>query len=134
MSTIQPDQLASEIMKVLDDFKEATDDVVESAIIQSGDNAVEELQAAHPDGSGQYGSWAKYNSGWTRTKLTSEGQKYSSTVHNAKLYQLTHLLEKGHAIKAGGRQVGNARAFEHIAPIAEKSENELVSKIIKGMR
>lgn len=134
MSTISPDQFASEIMKVLDDFKEATDDVVESAIIQSGDNAVEELQAAHPDGSGQYGSWAKYNSGWTRTKLTNDGKKFISIVHNSKKYQLAHLLEKGHALKAGGRQVGNAKAFEHIAPIAEKAETKMFSLIIKGMK
>lgn len=129
MSTIDPSQLASEITKVLDEFQEATEEAVERGVIDAANQAVEELQNAHPPGSERYNSWNKYNSGWTRTQLKSNGKGYEITVHN-KRYQLTHLLENGHALKGGGR----ARAFPHIAPVEEKIEGSIISIIQKRIK
>lgn len=129
MSTIDPSQLASEITKVLDEFQEVTEEAVERGVIDAANQAVEELQNAHPPGSERYNSWNKYNSGWTRTQLKSTGKGYGITVHN-KRYQLTHLLENGHALKGGGR----ARAFPHIAPVEEKIEGSIISIIQKRIK
>ena len=46
-------------------------------------------------------------------------------LYNAKYYNLTHLLEKGHPLRSGGR----ARAFPHIKPV----EEELNDKFLKGV-
>ena len=129
MSRIDSSQLASEITKILNEFQDVTEEAVERGVIDAANEAVNELQSAHPPGSERYNSWNKYNSGWTRTQLKSSGKGYEITVHN-KRYQLTHLLEKGHALKNGGR----ARAFSHIAPVEEKIEGLIISIIQKRIK
>lgn len=123
------DELASAIMKELEEFQNVTDEAVEKGVSETAKDAVKELQNAHPSGSGRYGSWdKKYNKGW-KVMQTKTDKRYhkKATIHNATDYQLTHLLEKGHALRNGGR----TRAFPHIAPVAEKCEDELVKNIKK---
>lgn len=123
------DELASAIMKELEEFQGVTDEAVEKGVSETAKDAVKELQNAHPSGSGRYGSWdKKYNKGW-KVMQTKTDKRYhkKATIHNATDYQLTHLLEKGHALRNGGR----TRAFPHIAPVAEKCEDELVKNIKK---
>lgn len=71
----------------------------------------------------------KYNKGW-RVKLDKGDRYVHATIYNATDYQLTHLLEKGHATRNGKR----TRAFKHIEPIhdecCEKFESG-VEKIIE---
>ena len=133
MSTIKPDQLAQEIMKTLDEWKDVTEDAIAGGIIATADKAVDEIRASKPAGAGHYGSWDEYLADWTRTSLSAlkGGNGYSSIIYNKKHYQLAHLLEKGHALKQGGRTVGHAQAFPHLAPVAERAENELLSNIKK---
>lgn len=61
-----------------------------------------------------------YEKGWRIKKV---GKGY--VAHNKTDYQLTHLLEKGHAKRGGGR-VG---AKVHIAP----SEDRAVSSFLQGI-
>jgi len=126
MSTIKPEQLASEITKVLSDFQTATEEDTSEAVIVTANQAVDELRAAKPSGSGQYGSWDAYNNSWKRRPLSkTKRDVFSSLIHNEKHYQLAHLLENGHAKANGGR----TRAFPHIAPVAEKAEEQLMREI-----
>ena len=122
--TIKPDQLAKEIEQALAVTEEACD----KGVSETAKDAVQALRNAHPAGSGVYGSWDKYDRGW-RVMQTKTDKRYhrKATIHNATDYQLTHLLEKGHAKVNGGR----TRAFPHIAPVAEKCEDELVQNIRK---
>lgn len=128
MSTkkIKVDQLAETVMDIMKEFEEATDEAVDKGVSETAQFAVKELHNAHPTGSGRYGDWSKYNKGWKYTQ-TKKDKKYhkKATVHNATDYQLTHLLEHGHAKVNGGR----TRAFPHIAPVAEKCETKLVEYI-----
>lgn len=121
--------LASAIMKELEEYRDVTDEAVEKGVSETAKEAVQELRNAHPSGSGRYGSWdEKYNKGW-KVMQTKRDKRYhkKATIHNATDYQLTHLLEKGHALRQGGR----ARAFPHIAPVAEKCEDKLIQNIKK---
>lgn len=61
-----------------------------------------------------------YAKGWKRTRF-----KRGWIVHNETDYQLTHLLEKGHAKVGGGR----VPAYPHIAPLAEKAIQKFEDKI-----
>lgn len=131
MSTIKVDDLTSTIMKTLEDYIGVTEDAVAKGVIDTANECVKQLQQANPAGSGHYGSWQKYNMGWERTKVKANGKGgYTEVVHNRKRYQLTHLLEHGHAIRGGGR----ARAFPHIAPVAEAAEKTLLDNIKRNIK
>ena len=131
---IKPDQLAKEIEKALIDFVGVTDEACDKGVRETAKDAVQALRNAHPIGSegqasGKYGSWdKKYNKGW-KIMQTKTDKRYhrKATIHNETDYQLTHLLEKGHALVGGGR----TQAFPHISPVAEKCEGELVRNIKK---
>ena len=126
MKNIAVDQLANEISKTLKAFEGATDEAVKSGVLDTAEEAVKELRAANPPGSGDYSSWKDYNRGWG-IKASVRGKKTEATVHNKTKYRLTHLLEKGHAKVNGGR----TRAFPHIAPVADKCEKWLVENVKK---
>lgn len=124
------DQLTTEITKYLEDFKDATDEACDKGLTETAKTALQQLRNAHPAGSGEYGSWDKfYNKGWKIMQTARDKREHKkATIHNETDYQLTHLLEKGHALRNGGR----SRAFVHIAPVADKCENdELVKNIRK---
>lgn len=130
MSMIKPDQLAETVKRTLQEFQGVTEEAVAKGVVECANSAVDELRSAHPPGSEKYGSWDRYNASWKRSKLknTKKGG-YSEVIHNEKHYQLAHLLEKGHAVRGGGR----ARAFPHIAPVAEKAEEKLLEMIRKNI-
>lgn len=61
--------------------------------------------------------------GFYKNKISSTGKygKKSIWYVKAPQYRLAHLLEHGHAIKRGGRVIGQAKAKPHINANAEKA-------------
>lgn len=125
---------ANEIINTLQEFADATLETVENAVKTTSKEAVRELKSAHPQGSGQFGSWSDYNKSWkvTQTKTDKRYHK-SATIHNVEHYQLTHLLEHGHEIVSHGKKAGKAGEFEHIAPVMDKAENDFMERIKRGI-
>lgn len=66
-----------------------------------------------------------YQKGW---RMKKKGKKY--IVHNATNYQLTHLLEHGHAKRGGGR----VEAKIHIAPAEEHAVNDFIARIESAVK
>ena len=128
MSTINPDMLAKTIEETLQDYVNVTEEACVKGVRETANKCVSDLHSVGtPQGAGKYGSWAEYNADWAKTRQTSKKGVYSEVVYNRRHYQLAHLLEHGHLLRNGKR----SHAFEHIAPIAEKTENSLLSTITK---
>ena len=127
---VKIDDLANEIAKTLEEYIGVTEEACERGVIETATDAANELHSAHPSGSEQWGSWNKYNADWeVRKEKGKIKHGMLAIVHNKKHYQLTHLLEKGHAKVNGGR----TRAFPHIAPVEERAEHLLIENIKRGI-
>jgi len=120
---VSVDQMADVIMEGLMEYAELAADVMKDCVKKAGNTVKREAQAGAPEKSGRYKkSWAV-----KRQKETSSTLEV--VVHSRNRYQLTHLLEKGHAKRGGGR----VRAIPHIAPAEEKGIRELEEGIKRGL-
>ncbi|MCD8337956.1 MAG: HK97 gp10 family phage protein [Lachnospiraceae bacterium] len=121
--TVSIDEMAEAINEGLEEYATLAADEMKAAVKKTAKSVKEEISANAPVKSGAYAkSWA--------TKATSEtSESIEMTVYSKNKYQLAHLLEKGHALRQGGR----ARAFPHIAPAEENGETMLVELIEKAL-
>lgn len=74
----------------------------------------------------------KYRKGW---KVTFTELRYGleATVHN-KVYQLTHLLESGHAKWLWGKDTGGTvQAFPHIEKVNEEAQRKLEEELVRRL-
>lgn len=103
-----------------------TDEIVKEvneAVESVGRKTAEDLKVA----GGFEDRTGKYRRGWT-VDIQKNRFGVTATVHN-KEYQLTHLLEFGHAKQNGGR----TRAFPHIANAEEEAKKMLEEEIRKAV-
>lgn len=128
---VSVDELSNVILEYLEEYKGVTEEACKDGVLTTAEEAVKDLRSAHPAGSGRYGSWDKYDSGWTKRASTMKTKEKGilAVVYNKDHYRLTHLLEKGHALVGGGR----TQAFPHIAPVEEKCEENLIKNIKKNI-
>ena len=109
--SVEANLLSKELMKYLNEYQEDISEEVESVANKVGKEAVNELKQISPKGARE--SYAK---GWKLKKDRVGKNRYIVKVHNKTDYQLTHLLEFGHATRNGGR----TNAIPHIRPTEEK--------------
>ena len=120
MATIKADQLAQEIVKIMDDYRDTTVDKMKEAVDKAAKQAVNELKNSSPKRTGAYAKdWA------AKKDRKANKWAYGKVVYNKKHYRLTHLLEKGHRKVNGGM----VAARPHIAKVEEKAINTLVEGI-----
>lgn len=119
--SINVNKLTRDIVKSLEVY---TEDVKEEIEI-SKKIVTKDLRDALKQKKWKRKGGGSYNKGWRIKK-----EKKSWFVHNATDYQLTHLLEKGHAKIGGGR----VEARVHIAPEEQKAVKTFVSRIKKAIK
>jgi hypothetical protein len=112
---------ASEITKAIAEYTEEVKEEIEISRKEVAQDLVKELKRTSPRRPGS----GKYAKGW-RMKQTRRGW----IIHNKTFYQLTHLLEKGHAKKNGGR----VPAVVHIRPAEQRAVTEYLSRVEKAIR
>lgn len=110
--------LSAEIMRCLKEYTDEVVEALEKTEKELAKEAVRTLKQTSPKKSG------KYAKSWTQTK---QGKK--RIVHNRR-YQLTHLLEKGHAKRNGGR----VAARVHIAPVEQRISKEAVERLKRNLK
>lgn len=130
MATVNVDQLANEVLKELEVFHNATEEVVKKAVERSSKLTVAELNSTSPVRKRGGGAYAKSWAVKKDKKLTGKF-KYSTVVYSkSPHYRLTHLLEFGHASRNGGR----VKAQVHISPAEESAAKNLRLYIEEGIK
>ena len=107
------DELAKAIAHEVESYTKEVDDVMKDEIDKLSNELVRDLKndPIIPERTG------KYKKGF-RVKKTAEGTGYKkNTIYNTK-YRLTHLLERGHETRNGGR----TKAYPHWEHAQEKAE------------
>lgn len=128
------DGLDEAIKAELENWNEEIKRAANKAFEETAAAAAKSLRQGGPyqERTGKYTKDWAYDSRSGRTSAITGLNGYS--VYNRKHYQLTHLLEKGHQLRRGGRAVGNVKAFEHIAPVNDTLGDLAVSKITQKVR
>lgn len=108
-----------ELSKVLEGYAGRISEVLDRAAEKAAKNTVKRLKALSPRRTG------KYASSWGQK---AEG-KDSRIIYNRERYQLTHLLEYGHA-KVNGDRVAPR---PHIAEAERAAVSEFVDLVKKGV-
>jgi len=67
----------------------------------------------------------RYKKSWTVKKIAENSISLELVMHSKNRYQLTHLLEHGHALRNGGRVEGKP----HIKPAEEAGKKKLVESL-----
>jgi hypothetical protein len=117
----QLDQLHREILGELQRYTAEIQKEINKSANETAKELVKDLKTTrgHKDKTGDY------RKGWRIKKM---GKKY--IVHNATDYQLTHLLEHGHAKRGGGR----VEARIHIAPAEDIAVSAFLQKVERAVR
>ena len=122
--TIRIDQLADTVMKGLEDYAKLAVDDLKTDVQKAGKKVKEQIESTAPKDTGKYAkSWAV-----KKTKETSDSIQV--VVHSKTKYQLTHLLEFGHAKRGGGR----VAARPHIAAAEQAGIDQLTRDIERDLR
>lgn len=117
MATIDISQLSHEINRQLSMYTEDIGERINEAAKDIANEGVKELRQTSPSGTRKK---KKYKKGW---KLKNINNRY---IINNTQYQLTHLTEKSHVTRSGGR----TSAQPHIAPV----ERKMIQKFERAVR
>lgn len=129
--TIKPENLEKELQEYLTQYKEDIDEEVVEATNTVIKEAKQELIQTSPRSG--IARNTKYYKGWAiknGVKSRTIRNKYSRVIWNKTNYQLTHLLEFGHATRNGGR----TQAQPHIRPVEEKYGQEFADLLKTKIR
>lgn len=130
MSSIQPEDLTKVVMDYLNNYKEDIEDDVVETVDNVTKQAKDELKQLSREKFKLYGREKPYYQGWAVKLKESKSSRYTKVIWNKTNYQLTHLLEFGHATRNGGR----TREFPHIRPVEDKYKVEFVDKLKSKIR
>lgn len=121
---IRIDDLGKEVMKQLQNYGQLAAEDAKKCVRETGKYVKKEIKANAPKRTGKYKkSWAARDTAETSVSL-------QQTVYSPSRYMLTHLLEKGHAKRGGGR----VRAIPHIAPAEQKGLEKLEKDLTKALQ
>ena len=116
--------LQKEVNIRLENYVKEIDDSFAEILPKVGKETVKELKTSSPKRTG------RYSKGW-KQKVEKDGINGNKlTVYNADAYQLTHLLENGHASRDGGFVSGRP----HIKPAQDKAEKEVLEELTKAIQ
>ena len=130
--TVKINDLGEAVSKILKEYGDNVTEGTKKAVLEVATIAKQETQAASPFKPGKPSYHGKhYRSGWVVREEVFDRFRSDAIVHNRTRYQLAHLLEKGHALRHGGRTIGSVGARVHIAPAEQNAIKNLEEAIEK---
>lgn len=127
--SIKAEDLQQVLNEYLEDYVEDIQEDVEDATNTIVKEAKAELVQTSPKSG--VARDTKYYKGWALKNGTkNKNYRYTRVIWNKTNYQLTHLLEFGHATRNGGR----TKAIPHIRPVEEKYGVKFADLIEKKIR
>ena len=110
---------AAALFEELMEYNQEVTDGIKKSAKNVAKECKNEIQRNSPELTGSY------RKGWRNTVVFEGVNDIRIEVHNKTDYQLTHLLEDGHAKVNGGRVEGKP----HIGPAAQHAEEKLLKKV-----
>ena len=121
-------ELASVLGKILDDYREGIIQSIDEATRKVGQAGVRELKNVSRDVFGESDREKVYAKGWgMETRRTRAGSE--TIIWNKTNPGLVHLLENGHAVKRGGRTIGQYAGRSHVYDVNQKIQEEYVKEV-----
>lgn len=121
---VRIDQLAAAVMEGLKEYADLATEDLKKAVRKAGTSVKKDIQENAPKDTETYAK------SWAVKKIKESSNSLELVVHSRNRYQLSHLLEFGHAKRGGGRVSGKA----HIAPAEERAVETLEQEIEKALR
>lgn len=118
-SRIAVGDLTRAVNEAMSEYRDLTEQALKSAVAEVAKETKDIAKETSPTLSG------RYKKGWATKKTADASGQISITVYNRNRPGLTHLLEKGHAKRGGGRVSG----IPHIAPAEEYAVEELEARL-----
>ena len=118
------DNMDDVIMKELEKYANLATDDMKDAVKDTAKSIKSDIEGSAPVLTG------RYKKSWKIKKIRENANSLDVLVHSSNRYQLTHLLEFGHAKRGGGRVAGKP----HIEPAAEKGEQDLIKAIEEKLK
>lgn len=122
--TVKVNEVSEAVLELMEDYGTEVVKIVQEETENVAKESVSKLKASSPHKSG------KYSRGW-RQKTEKGALSAHATVYNT-VYQLAHLLEKGHPIVNKHRVViGYSEPRVHIKPVEDEEVSEYEKRLIK---
>lgn len=119
MSRASIESLSIEIAALMEEYAADVAEDMKAGAKEVTKEAVKELKQNSPVGDGS-GTKGHYKDGWASKAVSESAQSISLSIYNKKKPGLTHLLEKGHGKRGGGRVEG----IQHIEPAERNAAEE----------
>ncbi|MFD1403748.1 HK97 gp10 family phage protein [Robinsoniella peoriensis] len=121
---VRIDQLAAAVMDGLKEYADLATEDLKKSVRKAGTFVKKDIQEKAPEDTGTYAK------SWAVKKVKESANSLELVVHSRNCYQLSHLLEFGHAKRGGGRVSGRA----HIAPAEERAAETLEQEVEKALK
>lgn len=125
MKKVDVNNIADAISKELQQYSQTVTDGIKEEVKQVAKDCKDEIQRNSPVLTGSY------KKGWRNETAFENKTDIRVVIRNKTDYQLTHLLENGHAKVNGGRVPGKP----HIRPAEQNAEKKLLQRVkvvVKG--
>lgn len=123
--SIKVGELDEAIMRELQAYSNGIAVEVDNAAKRNAKKLMKKIMAGSPKKTG------KYSKGWRVKEISSKLGASKYVVHNKTDYQLTHLLENGHALHGGTQRV---EAQPHIGPARDEIEKVFIEDIEEAVK